>query len=408
MRISVFLVIILLVVFWYWLVPIAGAVINRIKWNKFRQHFDELRLRPVLDYRIYRQLEMEEKKFRFIGGFESITDRKTLWIQGENLTIPVSLADAHTYLLPIQKGEGIPDILDLGDETPEKINWNRVTTLTEGARVYVGGSLVYQDERWIFVSTKEEPLIVIFYDGPDRSLTTRTINAGRSRNEYWNGITPYALALGALCLFLVALSFLERPAYRMTVITSVIALFIPLFPIFPPGILLTILFRRLSWQACKLKIISDMARLPLRYLNPKSIAETSAGQTTEDSTSAENNGWLGSQLPNGETYTMICSNSLPREVQKGIIPPIIPELSKSRKKTWYLFGVLHDGDKIPVEPGDPFATFGFLPENPNILSRRYAIKSYTLDIIAWIILILGIVINISFIGIILFLFRPLL
>ena len=208
MKISVFLVIILLVIFWYGVVPLAGVLINRNKWNRFRQHFDELRLRPVLDYHIYRQLETEEK-FRFIGGFESITDRKTLWIQGENLTIPVSLADAHTYLLPIQKGAGVHDHYEPGDEAaPERINWSRVTTLAEGAKVYVGGSLVFRDGRWIFVSTKEEPLIVIFFDGPDESLTSRVINAGRHGNEYWNRLTPYSLALGALCLLLLALSIL--------------------------------------------------------------------------------------------------------------------------------------------------------------------------------------------------------
>ena len=386
MRISVFLVIITLVIFWYGIIPIVGAIVNRYKWRQFRQRFDELRLRPVLDYHIYRKLEKEEKKFRFIGGFESVTDRKTLWIQGENLTIPVSLADAHIYLLPIQKGEGVTDSFDPGQEVPERINWNRVTTLTEGARVYVGGALVFRDERWIFVSTKEVPLIVIFYDGPDKSLTIRAINAGRRRNEYWNTMTPYSIAMGALCLILIALSYINRPVFRPTVITSIIALFIPLFPMIPPGILFTIIYRRLTWQARKFMAYSDLARLPLRYLTPMPEHES---------------GWKGSALPDGEMYGMVCCNSPPKAVLEGKIPPLIPELTKSRNKTWYIFGALRDDEELPAEPADPFATYGVLPEKPDLLSKRYAITSRTLDMFAWILLLSGIAVNIFFIRLIL-------
>ena len=404
MRISVLLVIIMLVIFWYGVIPFAGAIANRYKWHKFRQRFDELRLRPILDYRIYRQLEKEEKKFRFIGGFESITDRKTLWIQGENLTIPVSLADAHTYLLPIQKGKSAPDIFDPGEEAPERINWSRVTTLTEGARVYVGGALVFRDERWIFVSTKEVPLIVIFFDGPDRSLATRAISAGCHRNEYWNDITPYSLAMGALCQILIALSWLSRPAFRLTVITAIIALFIPLFPMIPPGILFTTIYRRLSWQARKFRAYSALARLPMRYLFPDNDklsmrSEHPAGQTKKSDTV----GWLGSRLPGGEIYGMICCNSDTKTAEEEKVPPLIPELVKPRNKIRYIFGALNNGDEIPVEPDDPFATYGFLPDKPDLLSKRYTIASYMLDILAWILLLLGIGINIYFVRLILIL-----
>jgi len=381
---SVFIVIVLLVVFWYGLVPFVGALFNRHKWNQFRRRFDELRLRPILDYRIYRQLKAEDTVFRFIGGFESITDRKTLWIQGENLTIPVSLADANIYLLPIQKGEGVPAAFDPGEELPERINWSRVTTLAEGARVYVGGALVFREGRWIFVSSKEKPLTVIFFDGPDRSLTTRTISAGRHRNEYWNEVTPYSLAMGAVCQILIALSYLHRPSFRPMVITSIIAMFIPLFPMIPPGILFTTIFMRLSWQARKFMAYSDLARLPLRYLTPQ-----------------PDSGWQGCQLPDGEAYGMIRRDSPPEITQEGNVPLIIPGVIKSRNKAWYVCGALRGDDELPVEPADPFATFGVLPGKPDLLSIRYKIASHTLDIVSWIILLMGIGLNIYFIRLIL-------
>jgi hypothetical protein len=365
-----------LVVLWYGLIPIAGAIINQYRWRQFRRRFDELRLRPILDYGIYRQLEQEGGAFRFIGGFESVTDGKTLWIHGENLTIPVSLTNAQTYLLPMHKGDGAQDDFDSSEEALEEINWNRVSTLTEGAKVFVGGVLDFQDGRWIFVSTKEAPLLVIFYDGPDRSLTSRAIRSGGRRFEYWNKATPYSIAIGALCQILIALSYLYRPAFRPTVITSLIALFIPLYPIIPPGILFTTLHRRLTWQVRAYRAYRDLARLPLRY---------------------------SKSLPDGEIYGMIRCDSPPSELREGKIPLIVPEKLKGRNAHWYIFGAMRDGQSLPVEPEDPFATYGALAGMPEKLSKRYATLSYVLEIIAWVFLLLGIGLNIFFVRLILLL-----
>ena len=359
---------------WYGLIPIAGAIFNQRKWRSFRRRFDDLRLNPILDYRVYRQLEREGEEFRFIGGFESVTDGKTLWVQGENLTIPVSLADAQTFLLPMREGEGEPDAFDSGDEVLEQINWNRVSTMTERAKVFVGGSLVFQDERWIFVSTKDAPLLVIFFDGPDRSLANRTIRSGCRRYEYLNRATPYSLAVGALCLILIALSFLYRPSFRLTVIASLVALFIPFLPIIPPGILFTTLYQRFSWQARAYRAYSALSRLPLRY---------------------------SKLLPNGETYGMVRCDSTLAEIQEGKIPLIIPDKLKNRNTCWYVFGAIKEGQQMPVEPEDPFATYGVLAGTPESLSKRYATNARILEAVAWIILFLGIGLNLFFIGLIL-------
>jgi hypothetical protein len=382
MRISVFLFIISMAVIWYGIVPIAGAVFKRHKWRQFRERFDEIRLRPILNYSTYRRLEQEGETFRFIGGFESLTDGQTLWIQGESLTMPVSLTDAQTFLLPMQKGDELPDVFDPSEEEPEQIKWDRVSTLTEGARVFVGGELVFRDERWIFVSTRETPLLVIFYDGPDRSLTPRVIRGGRHRNEYWNEITPYSLAIGALCQILVALDYLYRPSFRLTVITSLIVLFIPLFPMIPPGILFTTIYRRLAWQARTFRAYRDLARLPRRYL----------AHPTEKA------GLLKStRLPGGEIYGMACGSYGTMQDEK--IPLLIPRYAKKRNAGWFFFGALRGGS-VPSEPDDPFATFGALPGEPGQLSKRYAITAYTLEVIAWIVLFMGLGLNIFFISLI--------
>ena len=222
-----------------------------------------LRQFPLLDYRQYRQMESRfnsqsealaaqlpaSSLFRFTGEIESITDSLTLWVKGNNLTIPVSLEKTKCYLLPIHEGEG---------ETPRQIRWDRVSMLSEGAKVYIGGWIKLQNNRLAFVSTKEDPLMVIFYNCPDYGLTDGIIRTARTRNEYWNGITPVSLAVGALALIYIAASFLDRPAFRLTVISAFIAVFIPILPVMPPGFIFTILHRRLTWSARKLRVNWDM------------------------------------------------------------------------------------------------------------------------------------------------------
>jgi len=255
-----FLVIILIVVIWYGIVPITGAVYNRYKWGHFRNRFNKLRQITLLDYRKYRQLPNDISDalhglFRFSGGIESITDGRTLWVKGEDLTIPVLLNKSRCYLLPIHEG--------LEPEAPELIRWNQVSTLTEGAKVFIAGQLVMQNNRLNFGSTKENPLMVIFYNCSDNDFPREIISGARMRSEYWNSLTPASIVIGVLSLIYIAAMHLGRPAYHLTVITALVAVFIPILPIFPPGLLLTAIHRRLSQDVRKLKANLDLARFGL-------------------------------------------------------------------------------------------------------------------------------------------------
>jgi hypothetical protein len=253
-------------------VPLAGALVKRHRWYTFRRRFDELRLSPILDYSsswsAAREVQ-DPRSFRFLGSLESVIDGQTLWMHGKDLTIFVSLKNAETYLLPAYQGDNDQEMPDIDEEAPVKIRWGKVSMLTEGSKVFVGGSLAYQEERWQFVSTKKNPLIVFFYDGPDRLFTTRVIQSCRQQWAYWNAITPYSLIIGALCLILLAFSFLHRPIYRPTVIFSFVSLFIPLYPIIPPGLLFTVFCRRLALKSRIFKAYSDLARLSLRGSTPE-------------------------------------------------------------------------------------------------------------------------------------------
>ena len=224
-----------------------------------------MRLSPLLDYRQYRLLD-EEAVFKFSGSIESITDGHTLWVRGDDLTIPVSLLKTKCYLLPKHEGEGLP-------EAPEHMRWNRISTLTEGSKVFIGGRLKIHENRYNFVQSKENPLVVIFYSCSDTELPGTVIRAARTRNEYWNGITPASLVIGALILIYIAAFFIDRPAFRLTVIGALTACFIPVLPIFPPGFIFTSLYRRLTWDARKMRAEHDLARFNLAPGSTERLAD---------------------------------------------------------------------------------------------------------------------------------------
>jgi hypothetical protein len=381
-----------LVLFWYGLVPMAGALLSRHAWRRFRAHFNRLRLAPLLDYAGYVGCGQApeapppagkgaaQRVFRLAGSFESITDGHTLWVRSPDLTIPVALAGAHVYMLPMEE-KGGQEGSDLAEEAPQRLRRDQVATLTGEVRVFVGGALSPRDGRWTFAVTPETPLQVIFYTGDDRSMATQVIRAGRHKNEYWNGVTPYALVLGTLCLIAMAVTFLPRPAFRLTVITAFCAAFVPLYTLAPPGLLLTIAYRRL-WQEARIyRSFRDLVRLPLIYASGR--------------------------LPNGEPYGARCYRDLPEG-----IPLLAPEMKKSKKERWYVFGVLApdaedprrndgtagDAAPVPKEPGDGFAAFGAIPGDPERLARGCTCRAYVLEVLSWLLLLAGIGLNAFLIG----------
>jgi len=376
-----------MVILWYGFVPMVGAWFKRYQWFKFRNRFNGFRMHPIMDSQVYWQQSKgtdeggDARVFRFIGEFESMTDSQILWVRGKNMIVPVSLKNAETYLLPTQNEESTPEISDPGEGTPEKIRWNKISSLTEGTRVFVGGSLICLEGRWSFVSTKENPLMVIFYDGPDHSLATKTTWAGRHRGEYFNFITPYSLITGAVCLLFIAALFLPRPAFLLTVIVSLVAVFVPLLPLMPPGLLFTVIYRRLTWRSRILRAYSDLVKLPLGYFNVKNDAPLRGKRT----------------LPDGELYGFVYSARLPSEVQDGKIPMLIPEITElGRGDNWYVFGAVRPSELLPFRPKDPFATFGVLPGDPRKFAHRCTVKAYVLEAVAWIMLLTGIALNIFF------------
>jgi len=373
MRQSDGLVILFLVILCYGLIPIGGAFFVRRQWRLFRRRFDQLRFRPLLNYALCRQAG-EEGLYRFTGGFESLTSGQTIWVRSDDLTIPVELSGAQTYLLP--GGDDLPALFDPGEEVPERIRWEHISTLAGGTKVFVGGILTLREGRPCFVSTPDHPLLVIFYDCSDRTLTFKVIRAGRHRNEYFNAFTPFGIILGAFSLLLLTASFVSRPALRQAMVFSLVVLFTPLFPLLPPGILFTAAYRRLWWRARILRACRDLVRLPLGYFS-------------SDFSPGSRESFPKGTLPDGETYIVRRYRKRPKNSQD--IPFIIPENMGQKRGDWFIFG--GDAPGLPQMPRDPFAVYGAIQGNPERMARTFARRAHLLEISSWCMLLLGIGVN---------------
>jgi hypothetical protein len=126
---------------------------------------------------------------------------------------------------------------------------------------------------------------------------------------------------------------------------------------------------------------------------------------------------ISGRLPGGELYGLVYYPELPARARELGIPLLIPREQRIKEAGWYVFGALKDGEAgnrsrdaefeaaegLPLEPLDVFATYGAVPGNPEELARNYTVKAYTFEIIAWLLLILGIGLNAFFIGMIIFL-----
>jgi hypothetical protein len=265
-------IIIGLVVVWYGLVPLAGTLVSRHLWRLFRRRFNELQQAPVLGYETLCAASVSAKPvapdsakagtsaeeavpgsaaYRFTGTFESLSDG-VIWVRSDSLMVPVNITGTYVYMLPSLGKEVEPD------EEFERVRWDRIPAIAQGAKVFVAGAVAQQAGRPVFASNEETPLLVIFYDAGERPLAEQVIRAGRNKNAYWTPLAPYSFIMGVFCLIIMAISYLQRPAFRLTALASFIALFIPLFSFFPPGVLLTVLYRNLWRQSQVFGVYRDM------------------------------------------------------------------------------------------------------------------------------------------------------
>ena len=361
---------------WYILVPLAGAFKIRRNWRKFRRRFNDLRFKPFLDYET--AAGNDDREFHFTGTFESINEGSILWIKNNELTIPVDLNGSKAFLLPN----------NLEDDLPVKIQWNRLPILSGNIRIFVGGTLTTKDNRRIFASVPGNPLMIILHEGTDslsadRSLTLKTIKSGRYINKYWNFITPFSHIMGAFSQIVMTVYLFDHYTRRPALIASIFAMLGPIIPLIPPGVFFAMIYRRLWWHARLYRAYRDLAKLPVDLLPDKKTA---------------------AQLPNGELYTMKVFDALPSWFFDKKFPFIIPENEKKIKNKWHIFGCIKNGEDENVlsEPAEPMTLYGAFPGKPESMAFNFSVKSWLLEILAWIVFTASMILNVFFIRAILF------
>jgi hypothetical protein len=264
------------------------------------------------------------------------------------------------------------DDFDINAAAPSRLNWNNISTLTAGAKVFIGGSITMINGRPTFASAKGRPLLIIFYECSDRTLKAGVIRAGRYQNEYWNTITPYSLICGLFSLSYIAFLYQDRPIYRVTVMSAIVAIFCPLFPMLPPGLVFSAIHRRVWWQACIYRVYRDIALLPIQYINK----------------------FNGSKKP--QKYVCRIYDELPASLK---LPRLIPAEKPEKNEIWHVFGVIDDESDetaMPKEPCLPFTPYGILPGNPQKISRLYGTKALVFEIFAWLLLAASVAVNVFF------------
>ncbi len=268
-------------------------------------------------------------------------------MRGDALTVSADLSNAHVFLLPAEGEEG----MDRREQSPRRIKWNHVAAVSEGARIFVGGRVRSDAGRARFASDKGCPLLVILFDGQDRSLLTRAVRAGRQKNEYWNPATPFALTAGAFCQLLMALSFVNRPALSAAFSAALTLAFAPILPYLPPGLLLTAASRAAWRRGRNYRALRDLVRLPLLHLAP---GET---ETT---------------LPDGSRYGVVVLNEKEFERIPEDAPRLPPEATRAAAGgRWYCYGAV--GGEMPFDATkDPSAVYAALPAPPERLAAGYS------------------------------------
>jgi len=257
-------VILLVGTLFYVAIPGIGAFAVRKQWRVFRQRVLTRAGLPVLSYRDVREHEDSGSlvigSYRFFGALEAIEDDNIIWLRNGSLSVAVEMGDFRVYMLPTEDFGVTVDEAggQLPDRTPSVLRWQRMTSLTEGSKIFVAGTVVRKAGRAVFLAAMSDPLLVVMYDGPDETVVRRAIWCGRQRNEYWNQLTPLSLAGGILTLTIFAYLAIRPPLDFVSAVLASIGALLPVLPLAPPGVALFFLYRHLWKEGRYLRARRDL------------------------------------------------------------------------------------------------------------------------------------------------------
>jgi len=362
-------------VLFYLIFPGIGAVLVRKKWRVFRKNLIDSSFFPLLDYGAFRQLtEGRCGSFRFFGSLEAIQGDDLIWIRGNNLLASVEMSRVNLFVLQLDEenlGDLDPTVAFSEKGKITSLSWQQIFSLPEGTSLFVSGSLCKEAGKALFSSAAETPLTMIIYEGRKENLLGRAIWGGRQRNEYWNVLTPGALAVGFFSLLVMGNYFLNQPNNGLLPVVTMALSLVPFSIILPPGLLFYLLYRK-AWKKGRLyRSERDLLRLPLRYFEG-SLQDGAQGT-----------------LPDGSIYRCELL-SLKKEdlisFDKGAFLRSSMAGDESRQEQrGYAFGVVdtQDHKKQMTSSSDPFAEYVIVPGNPEAqasLSEKKALKNEILSI----------------------------
>ena len=265
-------------VLFYVAIPGIGAFGVRQRWRHFRNRVIGASLLPPVTYASLRGgsggrsgSPRSGADARFLGTLESIQGERTLWIRNPEITVAVDMSQSDVYMVAQRD-------TDLRDAPPARTSWSRIGSLPEGVKVLVSGKLDTDGPHPIIRSGGGERVLVVFYDGPETGLVRHCVWSGRQLNEYWNSVTPGALAGGTLALIILAYFMLRAPLSTGLARLAIGLASIPVLPLLPPGLAVFYLYRR-TWRRGRiLRAHRDVLLLPLRYLDDDECAHLPTGE----------------------------------------------------------------------------------------------------------------------------------
>ena len=379
-----FLMILLVVFLFYLLIPGIGGFLALHRWRVFRRRIVTASRYATAGYRevlVGSRARRSQAigRYRFFGGLEAIQGDGMAWLSDRRASIAVELSDVAVYMVPggeIDAGAGRERLslhADQGD-VPSATSWRKVGSLPEGTRMFVAGDLYGEDGRAVFKKTAGRKPLVIIYDGADETLLFRSIRDGRQINEYWNTLTPIALAAGSLALLILAYLSISSPLLRLPGVLSAALGLLPLSIFAPPGVVLFFVYRRLWRIGRRLRAERDLLRLPLRYGPP---------------------GFLRTVLPDGEAYVRAeySANTVAGEPSLLWRHPTVHRGSARRAVIFGTDPVGRAGNEIPLIPQDPMAERVALPRDPESLSAASQRRARLTELLALLFITGGLLAN---------------
>lgn len=343
-----------LAVFFYVLIPGLGAFQVRWRWRLFRRLMIESSFSPIAGYSTFhRGEEGSVGTLRFFGGLQAIQGNDTVWVSDGSVSVSAELKGAQIFVLPDSKDESGGGELKV-TESPRKIPWEKISSLPEGAKIFLCGSVSIEQGKGVFRPVPGVPLIAVIYEGEDGVMFRQSIWSGRQMNEYWNPFTPVSLAAGFFSLFLMGYVLLQEPYLRIEALIALLLSLLPVLPLFPPGLLFFALYRMLWKKGRTQRAYRDVFYLPMRYFK----IEKSSGAFPPEPVN----------LPSGEIYGVVRISgaegleTLPSRPDIRLCPP-----DAERSSDFCIFGSLDEGRVRP--PRDPFAEYLAVRGNPDMTAQ---------------------------------------